>query len=311
MRKYLVGFAGIVAALAAFARLLRPRERLDWNKVSKPGRLIEVDGERLHYIEEGSGSAVVLVHGFAGHTFSYRYVIPELARAHRTVALDLLGFGYSERPKKADYSLGAQARRVLRLMDALGIERASLVGHSMGGEVVMRAAATAPKRVDRLVLVASISGERIPLLPATPLIKPFLPLFSRLLAWRAQKRLFYDPSKLTPDIIEAYRRPLMIKGTMQAFYQMIRDFRKDKTVDYKKITQPVLIIWAAGDKILPRFTLARLKKRLPSAQVVTVERAGHLLMEERPEAVIPLLQRFLAPIEKPAPAEPVEVTGDR
>ena len=149
----------------------------------------------------------------------------------------------------------------------------------------MRMAASHPERVDRLVLAASVSGDRIPMLPVTPLIKPFLWLFGRLFGRRIFRRQFYDPRKATKEVYDGYRRPLRIKGTGNSVYQTIRDGQREKAVDTSGVTKPVLILWASHERILPRFTLSRLRKRFPRAEVVTIDRAGHLLLEEQPEAV--------------------------
>jgi pimeloyl-ACP methyl ester carboxylesterase len=293
MRRAIAALGGAIAAVAALRWLRRPREDIDWRSAKPPGQIVDVDGVPLHYIERGNGPPVVLIHGFLGHTFSFRHLIPELAKDHRAVAIDLKGFGYSGRPRKSNYSLAEQARLVVRLMDMLGIERASAVGHSLGGEVTMRMAANHPERVERLVLAASVSGERIPMLPVTPLIKPFLWLFGRLFGRRIFRRQFYDPRKATKEVYEGYRRPLRIKGTGNSVYQTIRDGQREKAVDTSRIKQPVLILWASHERILPRWTLSRLRKRFPRAEVVTIDRAGHLVLEEQPEASNTAIRRFL------------------
>ena len=293
MRKAIAAVGGAVAAVASFRWLTRRREDIDWRTVKPPGQIIDVDGVPMHYIERGTGPAVVLIHGFLGHTYDFRHLIPELAKDHRVVAVDLKGFGYSGRPKKSDYSLTEQARLVTRLMDKLAIDRASIVGHSMGGEVVMRMAAAWPERVDRIVLAASVSGDRIPMPPVTPLIKPILWLFARIFGRRIFRRQFYDPRKATKEALEAYRRPLRTKGTGDAIYQLLRDGQREKRVDHSRITQPVLILWASHERILPRWVLSRLRKHFPRAEVVTIDRAGHLLLEEQPEASNAAIRRFL------------------
>lgn len=285
--------AAAVVAIVTLRWLVRRREGIDWRDAKPPGRIVEVDGVPLHYIDRGSGPSVILIHGFGGHTYTYRYLIPELAKDHRAVAVDLQGFGYSGRPKKGDYSLGEQARLVVRLMDTLGIDRASVVGHSLGGEVAMRMAANHPARVERLVLAASVSGDRIPTLPVTPLIRPLMWVFFRLFGRWLFRRMFYDKRKATKEVLEAYRRPLRIKGTGNAVYELLRDARREKPVGGTKIKQPVLILWASHERILPGRTLSRLRKRFPHAEIVTIERAGHLLLEEQPEASHAAIRRFL------------------
>jgi len=285
--------AAALVAIVTLRWLVRRREDIDWRDAKPPGRIVEVDGVPLHYIERGSGPPVILIHGFGGYTYTYRYLIPELAKDYRAVAVDLKGFGYSGRPKKSDYAIGEQARLVVRLMDTLGIDRASVVGHSLGGEVAMRMAANHPDRVERLVLAASVSGDRIPTLPVTPLIRPFMWFFSRLFGRWLFRRMYYDKRKATKEVLEAYRRPLRIKGTGNAVYQLLRDARRGKAVVGKKVKQPVLILWASNERILPWRTLTRLRKRFPRAEVVTIDRAGHLLIEEQPDASNAAIRRFL------------------
>jgi len=294
MRKAIAAVGGAVAAVAALRWLRRRKEDIDWRSARPPGAIVDVDGVPIHYIERGSGpAAAVLIHGFLGHTYSFRYLIPELAKDRRVVAVDLKGSGYSGRPQKGDYSLTEQARLVIRLMDKLGIDRASFVGHSLGGEVAMRLAANWPERVEKLVLAASVSGDRIPSLPVTPLIKPILWLIGRLFGRRIFRRQFYDPRKATKEVLEAYRRPLRIKGTGHAVYQTLRDMRREKAVESSRITAPVLILWASSERILPRWVLSRLRKRFPQAKVVAIERAGHLLLEEQPEQANRAVKSFL------------------
>ena len=294
MRKAIAAVGGAVAAVAALRWLRRRKEDIDWRSARPPGAIVDVNGVPIHYIERGSGpAAAVLIHGFLGHTYSFRYLIPELAKDRRVVAVDLKGSGYSGRPQKGDYSLTEQARLVIRLMDKLGIDRASVVGHSLGGEVAMRLAANWPERVEKLVLAASVSGDRIPSLPVTPLIKPILWLIGRLFGRRIFRRQFYDPRKATKEVLEAYRRPLRIKGTGHAVYQTLRDMRREKAVESSRITAPVLILWASSERILPRWVLSRLRKRFPQAKVVAIERAGHLLLEEQPEQANRAVKSFL------------------
>jgi len=294
VRKAIAAVGGAVAAVAALRWLRRRKEDIDWRSARPPGAIVDVDGVPIHYIERGSGpAAAVLIHGFLGHTYSFRYLIPELAKDRRVVAVDLKGSGYSSRPQKGDYSLTEQARLVIRLMDKLGIDRASFVGHSLGGEVAMRLAANWPERVEKLVLAASVSGDRIPSLPVTPLIKPILWLIGRLFGRRIFRRQFYDPRKATKEVLEAYRRPLRIKGTGHAVYQTLRDMRREKAVESSRITAPVLILWASSERILPRWVLSRLRKRFPQAKVVAIERAGHLLLEEQPEQANRAVKSFL------------------
>lgn len=297
MRRLLIALGSLIAALVAVllvvSRLLARRERVAWENAAKPGNVVDVAGAPIHYVDEGSGATVVLIHGFGGHTFSYRYQIADLSRDHRVVALDLLGYGYSGRTTDADYSLTAQADRVLGLMDALGIERASLVGHSMGGAVAMRVAAGHPERVDRLALVASVSGDAAPRFRGLRAIRPLLPLLTHIAVDRILRASYSDPSKITAEVRDAYTDPMRIRGSMDGLHRMMTDGRRDEAIEYERITQPTLILWADDERLLPAFMLDRLRQRLPGADVVTVIAAGHQLLEEQPSACNRVLREFL------------------
>ena len=310
MRKLLIAALGIAGTAFAFRRLFRSDETIEWKDAPLTGKLTTVHGVAVHHLDEGHGPAVVLIHGFGGHTFSFRKNVPALAEHYRVIAVDLMGFGYTERPPKSDYSLTAQARLVVGLMDELGIESAAVVGHSMGGEVAMRIAAGYPERVEKLILVASVSGDRFPSLPPTPIIRPFMSVFGRLTGRFLLRRGFYDRSKLTEEVWAGYRSPRRIHGFMDGIYQLFRDWRHDRPIAFENISQPVMILWARAER-LPNWMLNRLRKRLPQAEVRYVEEAGHLVLEEQPDAANQLMLRFLAPREVPVEVqETVEVPLD-
>lgn len=299
MQKLMSMVIAVFAAIAAFISmrwLFKSREDTDWLVAEKPGKVIEVDGVPLHYIEKGSGPAIVMIHGFGGQTFSFRYQIEEFSSDHRCVAIDLKGFGYSGRPAGGDYSLEEQARLVLGAMDHLGIEKAVLIGHSMGGEVVARAAAMAPERVEKLVLVAAPTGYPIWLGPRVPWGKPMLRAFARLARRNARRNLFYDNKAVDLDAILAeYEKPGRIYGSLDTVWEMWADLRRQPKLDFSKLTMSVLIMWAEKERVLifDRRVLSWLRKRIPHAELVTIPRSGHMLLEEQPEASNNALRTFI------------------
>ncbi|MEX0684207.1 MAG: alpha/beta hydrolase, partial [Dehalococcoidia bacterium] len=287
---------GVVAAVLSMRKLFRSREDTRWTDAKLPGRCITVDGVAVHYVESAppigaNVPAIVMVHGFGGNTYSFRYQLAALGQDYRCVALDLKGFGYSERPVNSDYSLTAQARLVLGAMDALGIERATLIGHSMGGEVVMRVAEMAPERVEKLVLAATVPGRKAWVAPRMGFMRPLMVPIARISAWSSWKRLFYDPSRLDLAAIRAaYTRPARIHGSLNTVWEMWEDVRRDAQIDFKRIKAPVLILWAEKERILPLpgRSLKWLQKRLPKATTVTIPRTGHMLLEEQPAGLLNL-----------------------
>lgn len=294
---FLIALAGAIFAFVTLRWLTKSREDTAWEDVARPGKLLDVDGVRLHYVEAGSGPPIVMVHGFGGQTYSFRHQMAEFARDHRCVAIDLKGFGYSERTQGGDYSLEGQAWLVLRAMDELRIDRAVLIGHSMGGEVVARAAVLAPERVEKLVLAATAPGYPVWLGPRLGFMRWFMPGFARLARRNARKNLFYDKGAVDFEAIMAeYEKPGRIHGSLDTVWQMWPDVRRQPKLEHAKITMPVLILWGEKERILPfsRRVFRWLQKRLPEAEVVTIPRTGHMLLEENPEAANAAIRAFIA-----------------
>jgi pimeloyl-ACP methyl ester carboxylesterase len=291
----LLAFTAAATGVVALRRFYAIHEDLDWHTVEKPGRLVDLAGYRVHIVEAGAGPAVILIHGFGGQTYQYRHLIPALAADHRVVAVDLKGFGYSERVQTG-LSHTDQVAMLRALLDELAIDRATFVGHSMGGAVVQRFAATYPDRVHALVLAATMPADlrfrgRLPV-PAF-LLRPFIPVLGRFAADRLLEASFHDSSKLTPDLRAHYRKPERIKGSMDGLLAMLNSASADDPVDLARITQPTLLLYAADDKIAPLRLGQQIRERIPHARMVVVDRAGHLLFDEQPQDSLNAIRDFL------------------
>ncbi|MCH7484286.1 MAG: alpha/beta hydrolase [Chloroflexi bacterium] len=305
MRKFTVLLAAIavvtVVAAVPARKFFRSREDTAWRDAERPGRIVTVDGVGLHYVEQappvgGNVPTIVMIHGFGGNTYSFRHQIVDLAQDYRCVAIDLKGFGYSERPDGGDYSLTAQARLVLGAMDALGVGKATLIGQSMGGEVVMRMAEMAPERVERIILAASVPGKKVPIVPRLSFMRRLVDPIARLVAERSWKRLFYDKNRPDLEQIRAeYQKPARIYGTMRTVWEMWEGIRHDERINFARLTQPVLILWAEKERILllPGRSLRWLQAQLPHAVTEHIPLSGHMLLEEQPAIVNAAIRRFL------------------
>ena len=311
VRKLLAIAALAFAALYAYAlRRIRRFEYLDLRDADVPGSYVDVQGSRVHYVEAGRGEPVVLIHGIFASTFSFRHTIPELAQQHRVVAFDLRGFGYTDMPEDADYSLTAQTTLVHDAMARLGIERAGVIGHSMGGDVAMRLALSYPKSVSRLVLVDSVTGHetsRRHRLPA--LVRPLLPLVAGLsLNTRSIRRgllsAVHDPAHVTEDVVAGYELPMHVRGRLRAFRMLMAHRERDLPVEPERITQPTLVLWGEHDRWIPIEHGEELAQRIPNARFAVVRSAGHLPLEEQPVDTTRMLLDFLR-VEPPPAAETV------
>jgi pimeloyl-ACP methyl ester carboxylesterase len=288
------------------------REDIDPAVTEVPGSFIDVGGRRVHYVEAGAGEPVLLIHGWNGSTFDMRYTIAELSRYYRVVAVDLLGYGFSARPADGDYSVGGLADFVRQFTEALYLERATVLGHSMGGAIAMQYALRYPERVERLVLVSSATPKEM--LRARTfglLVRPLMPLITLAFVRRGAVRrgligVVHDPALVTDDMLEGHFRPLRVQGHMRAQAKQLSDRRKDPPYDLREIRQPTLILWGEHDRVVPLSTGRELAEHIPNAQLAIIRSAGHLALEEQPEECNKLLQAFLS---QAAPAPSTQSNG--
>jgi pimeloyl-ACP methyl ester carboxylesterase len=260
---------------------------------AEASRFAEVGGVRLHYQEKGSGPALVLIHGNNSSAYTWKDVFDALAGEFRVVALDMKGFGFSGKPAGGDYRAEAQAALVVGLMDALQIERAVLVGSSLGGGVALAAAIDHPSRVAGLVLVGSAAftdGRGASLAPSYvnwPYVGAAvtaLALTSDRLVREGLGRSFHDQSKVTDERVAAYYLPLTTRAGQRAA-RLVRLQRHMARVEklLGRVAQPALLIWGAEDRLILLEDGRRLQAALPDARLVVFEACGHLPQEEMPE----------------------------
>ncbi|HEY7802422.1 MAG TPA: alpha/beta hydrolase [Dehalococcoidia bacterium] len=293
LTRAITGIAGLTLAGLALRRS-GLREDLEWSEVTKPGTVIEIDGYGVHYIDAGEGPAIVLVHGFGGNTYNFRDQIPVLARRHRVVAVDLKGFGYSERDADAGLSATDQVRMLKRLVETLGIEQATFVGHSMGGGIVQRFAAVHPQTADALILAASVrANERPRMRMPRFLLRPLARVIARYVAPRMLKMAYAPGTQVDATVREETLRPTRLKGSVDGLLAMLRDGRRDAPVDVSAIRQPVLLLWGEEDRVVPLKVAQELRRDLPQARLVVIAGAGHMLFEERPRDCNEAIADFL------------------
>jgi pimeloyl-ACP methyl ester carboxylesterase len=311
-KRYLIAGAYAVAGAALGAKLLsRPRDiRWEEHRGELPhaerSRFVDVEGVRVHYQEAGRVDAppVILVHGFCASTFVWSDVLLPLAEAGlRVIAPDLAGYGFSDKPRRGEYTIEAQARLVVGLMEGLGIERAILVGSSYGGAVASLCALDYPERVERLVLVDAVindDAKRQPLLrlAAAPLvgdlISPLLLGTYSLTRWRMRKVYGAGATWLLEDErMRAHHRPLRSQGAHRAVIRTLRRWSASRVErEAHLIRQPTLLIWGEDDLDIPLEHGKLLFERIPDARLIVFRRCGHLPQEEYPQEFTKLLVEF-------------------
>ena len=284
---------------------------VDWERYQ---HRIEIDGREANYVDIGEGPALVFAHGLGASWQSWLENIPEFARDHRVVAMDLPGFGYSESPSE-DISIEYYANWTFRLLDELGIDAAAVVGNSMGGFVSAELAIKVPARVQRLVFVSAAifwQNRR----RAQPLVQ--LARMSDAVVARALVRATDDIAtrrrlRYAALATAGFRYPQYVSDELA--HEMVRSARRtdgflpalqalagyDLEEELPKISCPTLIVWGANDQLVSVKDAERLEDLIPASRREVFERTGHVAMLERPERFNRLLEEFLAEERELAP----------
>jgi pimeloyl-ACP methyl ester carboxylesterase len=272
-------------------------------------RQIELHGHRVNYRIAGDGDLIVLVHGITSTSESWREVMPWLADRFTVLAPDLLGHGESAKPR-GDYSLGAYASGIRDLMAALGYERGTFLGHSLGGGVAMQLAYQFPERCERLVLVSSGGlGHQVHVLlraAALPGAEWVLPVIAGPSARDAGHAVGRFLSRLgirpAPDLAEFARGygSLADIEARQAFIHTLRAVidpagqrvsARDRL--YLAAEVPSLVIWGGRDRIIPVRHGRRAHEEMPGSRFVELPDAGHFPQLDQPRAFVEELLRFM------------------
>jgi pimeloyl-ACP methyl ester carboxylesterase len=271
-----------------------------------------IDGREVNYVDAGDGPALVFVHGLGASWQSWLENVPEFARDHRVVAMDLPGFGYSETPDE-DISIEYYANWTFRLLDELGIDASAVVGNSMGGVIAAEMAIRRPERVQRLAVVsAAVFWQTYrraqPLVQLARLsdaivaraltrVTDDVATRPRLRSWALATAGFRYPHLIDRELAhEMVRSARRTDGFLPAL-EALSDFPLEE--ELPKISCPALIVWGAHDTLVPVKDAKRMEKLIPDSRRVVFERTGHVAMLERPERFNRLLREFLA--EQPEP----------
>jgi pimeloyl-ACP methyl ester carboxylesterase len=291
-----VGIVVLVTLPVAYA--LIPRRSVPARQLAgNDSRFVTVKGREIHYTRHGQGSPIVLIHGFAGSTYTWRELIPLLARDYTVYAVDLLGFGLSDKPGDGDYSLSDQGNLILDLIAALKLQRPALVGHSMGGVVAALAAVQSPYTASRLVLIDAGFYHGGPPEFVKYLFFPFDVAAARWFYTKgvrtmSLRRSYNDQSLITEALVYNYLKPAGTPGAAAAVARM----NKYGFVRYEdlcvRIRTPTLLVWGRDDRIVPLTDAERIRQEIAGSLLAVVDDAGHMAHEERPRQVAAAIRAF-------------------
>jgi len=269
--------------------------------VPEIGQRIVAAGIETNYHDVGSGAPVLLIHGSGpGVTAwaNWRLVLPALGKRCRAIAPDMLGFGYTERPAGCDYSIDAWVAHAIGLLDALGIERADLIGNSFGGAIALALAIRHPQRVRRLVLMGSV-GVPFAITPELDAVWGYQP---SLAAMRGLLDIFaHDRGLVTDELAELRYQASIRPGFQESFAAMFPaprqrwvDALTSAEADIRAIQHKTLIIHGRDDRVIPLANSLTLNRWIDDSQLHVFGRCGHWVQIEHSADFNHLVGHFLA-----------------
>jgi pimeloyl-ACP methyl ester carboxylesterase len=309
-RYLLAGISGVVAGVVATKLLMRP-EDVSWPDslefIYKPecSWFTRVNGARIHYQEAGDENArrIILIHGFISSNLIWSHVLEPLAdKGFRVIAPDLPGYGYSDKPAGAEYTIAEQAQAVVAFMDRLGIGKAVICGASYGGAVAATIALDYPERVEKLILVGPVTNDdakkklllRISCFPLIGDIATPLFLGSRWILRKRMEDMYRRLNKPINEKMVASRHHLL--ETSNAHRAMIRTARRWSANRIEReaslIRQPTMLVWGDEDDHIPLEVAFRLRDTSPNSKLIVFRNCGHLPPAEVPEKFVEAVAQF-------------------
>ncbi len=285
----------------------KDRAALEAQYAAPPSRFVDAAGLRVHLRDSGEpagrkdATVLLMLHGFGASLQTWDAWAGALQGQARVLRIDLPGAGLTGPDPTGDYSDERGIAVLTALLDGLGVARATLVGHSMGGRLAWRFAAEYPQRVDKLVLVApdgfaspGFEYGKPPDVGATvELMRYVLPAF---LVRQGLKPAFADPALVTDEMVSRYHDMVLAPGVRGALIERMKQMRlQEPTPFLQRIRAPVLLLWGEHDAMIPVTNAQDYLKVMPQARLVSLPDVGHLPQEESPAKALPALTAFLAP----------------
>jgi pimeloyl-ACP methyl ester carboxylesterase len=271
-------------------------------------RYIKAGNINTRYWQAGEkGSAVILVHGLGGFVENWMYNVDALAKAHRVYAMDLVGFGRSDKTPLVK-NIYALAQFISDFMDTLHIDKATLVGNSLGGGLILQFALQFPQKVDKLVLVDNVGMDRDVIIDfrlcSIPYLGEFLIRPSLKGTEKLWKKIVDNPALVTPELVKLSYELAALPNATKSLLSVLRaginlfgqrtELTKVLMKELGKITAPTLIFWGKQDRIIPVAHAQIAVSKIPGTQLHVFDECGHMPMFEYPEKFNKIVLDFLA-----------------
>lgn len=305
----LVPLIGVLTVWTVMSACVAPHELPPYfDQIHRlPIRSVTVQEHRIAYLDQGAGPAVVLLHGFGGSMWQWEYQQRELSSRYRLLTPDLLGSGLSDKPD-ISYGPDEMVEHLRDFLDALHLERVTLIGNSMGAGLATALALTYPDRVDRLVLISGLPPD-IETNLTSPLMKRVVE--TRVPVWlmelgnwffgsgateRVLREIVYDHALLTPAVMERSKRNRNQPGILRPLMSLRDHLPRWETAFAPRlaaITHPTMILWGEEDRLFPPHVAQQMHTLIAHSTLHLIPSAGHIPQWERPHVVNRLLLAFL------------------
>lgn len=258
---------------------------------------IEVYGHKVRYIQEGIGPHLLLIHGIGASVYVWRRLIPLLNKNFTVTAIDLLGFGLSDKPVEFKYDLDSQCDVILELLKKLKIDNCYIAGSSMGGAIALRLAQISPRKFPKVIALAPAADPKIAFFDLknfgflSPIIQPMIT--DRFIK-QIMKRVIYNKELITEESLHHYASPYRSREAVVAFtksFSLLRDQRIYN--DLEKVQQPVLVLWGEKDKIIPFKYAKKISMKLKNMSFYAHPKSGHHPHEDEPVWTAEKISAFL------------------
>ena len=254
---------------------------------------------RIHYIQQGKGEDIILIHSVGQSLYTFRELISRLSGKFRVTALDLVGFGYSGKPYYFNYSIDEMADFIARFMDALEISSAHLFGFSMGAGYVVNFAKRYPERVGRVILLSP--GGITPEMPSSIRSldnRLFGGIAARLISYKSVKKMlaecFFDLTNHTDDLVDEYYKPIADPESKRIIRTCVSYYDDEEVIrTLRDVNAETLILWGSEDKWHTPDMANIFRAVMPNVNYTLVRNAGHLAHEEKADRIAQLIKLFI------------------
>ncbi len=274
---------------------------MDWKQFQAMQKVAEIGERFVSYVDEGTGEPVILIHGIPTWGYLWHKLIPALSGQNRVLAPDLIGFGYSDKSDRFDRSIARQAEMIDAWMETLGIERANIVAHDIGGGVALRLATLSPSRVKKLCLINSVSYDSWPIEAMIQLGHPgTYQIASASTTVATLRQMLKQSFNETPEdeILDGILAPYTTEVGKLSLIRNAAALNTNLTTEIThllhKTKAETLILWGVDDKFQPLKFGERLAGDIPNAKLIQIEAARHFVMIDQPEKIADQVSSFLA-----------------